>query len=178
MPVTERQPSATVVPTVGHCIQWLGDGFIAIIGACLGPSSSEAWHWWSVGNGVGSRRGAAWPSGSYGGGWDVSLGYHHPRVSCWNHLDQEKEPPLPLSASKWEPFRKKKVVMRVGYVGTGYRGLQLQRDEHELSTIEKELETAIFKAGGIRDRNYENLHYIAWARSSRTDKSFSLAICI
>ncbi|GMI96915.1 hypothetical protein like AT2G30320 [Hibiscus trionum] len=92
---------------------------------------------------------------------------------------EEKEPPLPLSASKWEPFRKKKVVMRVGYVGTDYRGLQLQRDEHQLSTVENELETAIFKAGGIRDSNYGDLHKIAWARSSRTDKGVhSLATMI
>lgn len=72
------------------------------------------------------------------------------------------------TAQKWEPFRKKKVVMRVGYIGSDYRGLilnthyicfhfcfsfagfaavvcliflfefgaglQIQRDEHELSS--------------------------------------------
>ncbi|GLT33425.1 hypothetical protein SLA2020_080190 [Shorea laevis] len=91
----------------------------------------------------------------------------------------EAHPPLPLSTEKWKPFRKKKVVMRVGYVGTNYRGLQLQRDEHELSTVENELETAIFKAGGIRNSNYGDLHKIAWARSSRTDKGVhSLATMI
>ncbi|XWS71922.1 hypothetical protein CRYUN_Cryun03dG0180100 [Craigia yunnanensis] len=91
----------------------------------------------------------------------------------------DKEQLLHLPARKWEPFRKKKVVMRVGYVGTDYRGLQLQRDEHELSTIENELEAAIFKAGGIRDSNYGDLHKIAWARSSRTDKGVhSLATMI
>ena len=36
--------------------------------------------------------------------------------------------------------------------------------------IEKELETAIFKAGGIGDSNFGDLEKIAWARSSRTDK--------
>ncbi|KAK9279260.1 hypothetical protein L1049_012938 [Liquidambar formosana] len=80
---------------------------------------------------------------------------------------------------KWEPFRKKKVVMRVGYVGTDYRGLQMQRDEHSLSTIEEELESAIYKAGGIRDSNFGNLHKIGWERSSRTDKGVhSLATTI
>lgn len=55
----------------------------------------------------------------------------------------------------------------------------MQRDEHALSTIEGELETAIYKAGGIRDSNYGNLHKIAWARSSRTDKGVhSLATMI
>ncbi|KAL0434797.1 UNVERIFIED_CONTAM: putative tRNA pseudouridine synthase [Sesamum radiatum] len=86
----------------------------------------------------------------------------------------------PLEATRrWEPFRKKKVVMRVGYVGSDYRGLQIQRDEHALSTIEGELEKAIFKAGGIRDSNFGDLHKIGWARSSRTDKGVhSLATMI
>ncbi|XP_030963687.1 putative tRNA pseudouridine synthase [Quercus lobata] len=80
---------------------------------------------------------------------------------------------------KWEPFRKKKVVLRIGYVGTDYRGLQKQIEEHALSTIENELETAIFKAGGIRDSNFGNLNKIAWGRSSRTDKGVhSLATTI
>ncbi|XP_061354294.1 putative tRNA pseudouridine synthase [Gastrolobium bilobum] len=79
----------------------------------------------------------------------------------------------------WQPVRKKKVVMRVAYVGTNYRGLQMQRDEHALSTIEKELENAIFKAGGIRDSNFGDLQKIGWARSSRTDKGVhSLATMI
>ncbi|XP_027939032.1 putative tRNA pseudouridine synthase [Vigna unguiculata] len=74
------------------------------------------------------------------------------------------------SSQSWEPSRKKKVVMRVAYVGTNYRGLQMQHDEHFLSTIEKELETAVFKAGGIRESNFGDLQKIRWARSSRTDK--------
>ncbi|KAL3850547.1 hypothetical protein ACJIZ3_012429 [Penstemon smallii] len=86
--------------------------------------------------------------------------------------------PLP-PAEKWEAFRKKKVVMRVGYVGSDYRGLQIQRDQPELSTIEGELEKAIFRAGGIRDSNYGDLNKIGWARSSRTDKGVhSLATMI
>ncbi|GFY99358.1 pseudouridine synthase family protein [Actinidia rufa] len=80
-------------------------------------------------------------------------------------------PPSDLSVhrtgEKWESFRKKKVVMRVGYVGTDYRA------------IEGALENAIFKAGGIRDSNFGNLHKIGWARSSRTDKGVhSLATVI
>ncbi|KAL9462651.1 hypothetical protein AB3S75_000620 [Citrus x aurantiifolia] len=90
--------------------------------------------------------------------------------------------PTPNSSDdKWEPVRKKKVALRVGYVGTDYRGLQMQRDEHSLSTIEGELETALFKAGGIRESNYGNLQKIAWARSSRTDKgvhSLATMICL
>ncbi|XP_059430319.1 putative tRNA pseudouridine synthase isoform X2 [Corylus avellana] len=83
------------------------------------------------------------------------------------------------STHKWQPFRKKKVVIRVGYVGSDYRGLQMQRHDSSLSTIEGELEGAIFKAGGISDSNYGNLYKIAWARSSRTDKGVhSLATTI
>ncbi|KRG88463.1 hypothetical protein GLYMA_U039500v4 [Glycine max] len=86
---------------------------------------------------------------------------------------------LPTPSEKWEPFLKKKVVMRVGYVGTNFRGLQMQRDEHRLSTIEKELETAIFMAGGMRDSNFGDLNKVKWGRSSRTDKGVhSLATII
>lgn len=50
---------------------------------------------------------------------------------------------------------------------------------HALSTIEGALETAIFKAGGIKDSNYGNLRKVGWARSSRTDKGVhSLATMI
>ncbi|KAM3325874.1 putative tRNA putativeuridine synthase [Capsicum chacoense] len=91
----------------------------------------------------------------------------------------ESSPTLFLESNKWKPFIKKKVVMRVGYVGSDYRGLQMQRDEHELSTIEGELEKSIFKAGGIRDSNFGNFYKIGWARSSRTDKGVhSLATMI
>ncbi|KAL4189919.1 hypothetical protein AMTRI_Chr08g167840 [Amborella trichopoda] len=83
-----------------------------------------------------------------------------------------------LCNGRWESFRKKKVVMRIGYVGTDYRGLQLQRDNGP-STVEGELETAIFKAGGIIDSNYGNIDKVGWARSSRTDKGVhSLATMI
>ncbi|XP_073144168.1 putative tRNA pseudouridine synthase [Henckelia pumila] len=88
-------------------------------------------------------------------------------------------PQLLGTARKWEPFRKKKVVMRVGYVGSDYRGLQIQRDELAFSTVEGELEKAIFGAGGIRESNFGDLHKIGWARSSRTDKGVhSLATMI
>lgn len=99
-------------------------------------------------------------------------------VGCFSTSQSEPEN-LSLESNKWEPFIKKKVVMRVGYVGSDYRGLQMQRDEHQLSTIEGELEKAIFKAGGIRDSNFGNLYKIGWARSSRTDKGVhSLATMI
>lgn len=81
--------------------------------------------------------------------------------------------------SRWKPITKRKVAMRVGYVGTNYRGLQIQRDSGSLITIEDELEKAILKAGGMLESNYGNLHKLGWRRSSRTDKGVhSLATVI
>ncbi|KAL7582449.1 hypothetical protein Lser_V15G42131 [Lactuca serriola] len=103
------------------------------------------------------------------------LGFSTSSPSSDTTLETLAPPPPPshsvnnLNPYKWEPYRKKKVVMRVGYVGTDYRGLQMQKDD-SISTVEKELETAIYKAGGIRDSNLGDLQKIAWARSSRTDK--------
>ncbi|KAJ8441876.1 hypothetical protein Cgig2_034135 [Carnegiea gigantea] len=102
----------------------------------------------------------------------------HPEIPT----DLTPSSPPPSSSSsyplKWEAFRKKKVVMRVGYVGTNYRGLQKQRDEN-IRTIEEALEHALYNVGGIHDRNYGNLHKIAWVKSSRTDKGVhSLATTI
>ncbi|KAK7276096.1 hypothetical protein RIF29_17229 [Crotalaria pallida] len=103
------------------------------------------------------------------------------RTSWFRHCtcSSTHPPPHPNPNHSWQPVRKKKVVMRLGYVGTNYRGLQMQHDQHSLSTVEKELETAIFKAGGIRDSNFGDLQKIGWARSSRTDKGVhSLATMI
>lgn len=80
---------------------------------------------------------------------------------------------------RWESARKKRVVLRVGYVGTEYRGLQKQRELSVDSTIESVLESAIFKAGGILESNYGKLQKVGWERSSRTDKGVhSLATMI
>ncbi|XP_020108428.1 putative tRNA pseudouridine synthase [Ananas comosus] len=112
----------------------------------------------------------------------------NPRISApvrcsSTSLAPSPHPPSPCSdhegETRWESFRKKKVVMRVGYVGTDYRGLQKQHTVSSFPTIEGELESGIFKAGGIRDSNWGNLHKIGWARSSRTDKGVhSLATMI
>lgn len=70
-------------------------------------------------------------------------------------------------------------MLRVGYVGTEYRGLQKQRELSVDSTIESVLESAIFKAGGILESNYGKLQKVGWDRSSRTDKGVhSLATMI
>jgi len=51
----------------------------------------------------------------------------HPEIPTDLASSSPPPPPPPPSSSssyplKWEAFRKKKVVMRVGYVGTNYRG--------------------------------------------------------
>ncbi|POM63242.1 tRNA pseudouridine(38-40) synthase, partial [Phytophthora palmivora] len=62
---------------------------------------------------------------------------------------------------------KRKVAIVSGYMGTGYHGLQLNDN---VETIEDEIRRAIFKAGAMRESNFEDLGKIDWARSSRTDK--------
>jgi tRNA pseudouridine38-40 synthase len=42
--------------------------------------------------------------------------------------------------------------------------------DFKIVAVEKELESAISKAGGILDSNLGDLEKIGWARSSRTDK--------
>ncbi|XP_057772530.1 putative tRNA pseudouridine synthase [Salvia miltiorrhiza] len=101
------------------------------------------------------------------------------RVTSFSSAAADAEVGSSETAPKWESIRKKKVVMRVGYVGSDYRGLQIQRNEPDVATIEGELEKAIFKVGGIRDSNFGDFTKIRWARSSRTDKGVhSLATMI
>ncbi|CAI9300987.1 unnamed protein product [Lactuca saligna] len=63
------------------------------------------------------------------------LGFSTSSPSPDTTLETLAPPPPPshsvnnLNPYKWEPYRKKKVVMRVGYVGTDYRGLQMQKDD-------------------------------------------------
>ncbi|KAI3678564.1 hypothetical protein L6452_37860 [Arctium lappa] len=55
---------------------------------------------------------------------------------------------------RWIPHRKRKVVMRVGYAGVDFRATK------------KELEIAIYKAGGIHESNFGDSHKMGWATSS------------
>lgn len=49
-------------------------------------------------------------------------------------------------------------------------GLQVQRKEAEVATIEAALEGALAKAGRVLESNVGAHHKMAWTRSSRTDK--------
>jgi len=71
---------------------------------------------------------------------------------------------------------KRKVGLVIGYVGTAYRGLQINRmTDGGPVTVEEVLEEALYKAGCISESNYGNLDKIAWSRSSRTDKGVHAA---
>ncbi|KAI3987202.1 hypothetical protein MKX01_031686 [Papaver californicum] len=59
--------------------------------------------------------------------------------------------------------------MRVGYVGTDYKGLQIQRQETWAMTIEGELEKAIFKAGGIRESDPWGITLAKYVNSNLPD---------
>jgi len=66
---------------------------------------------------------------------------------------------------------KKRVALHIGYVGTGLRGLQIQRASPGLTeTVEHFLEEALYAAGGVDPRNLRQMGRLNWSRSSRTDK--------
>ncbi|KAL0045471.1 hypothetical protein WJX82_007559 [Trebouxia sp. C0006] len=62
-----------------------------------------------------------------------------------------------------------KVAIFVAYVGSAFRGLQIQRDQPG-GTVEDVLQAALDAAGCILPSNFGNLQKIGWSRSSRTDK--------
>lgn len=80
--------------------------------------------------------------------------------------------PLTGERARW---KKRKVALVVGYVGTGYYGLQFNQRMAHLPTIEGEIEDALFRAGHIAESNYRDLAKIGWSRSSRTDKGVHAA---
>ncbi|KAJ9565247.1 hypothetical protein OSB04_001213 [Centaurea solstitialis] len=70
----------------------------------------------------------------------------------------------------WTPHRKKKVVMRVGHAGIDFRvplrgNGNLPIVKSSIAT-QKELEIAIYKAGGIEESNFGDSHKMGWATSS------------
>ncbi|KAI7872705.1 pseudouridine synthase [Spinellus fusiger] len=62
---------------------------------------------------------------------------------------------------------KKKVALLIGYCGTGYQGMQLNKG---IRTIEGEIHAAMVKAGAISKANAEDPSKINWMRTARTDK--------
>ena len=76
---------------------------------------------------------------------------------------------------------KRTVALTYGYLGTRFRGLQLQ--QHNVAgrvitipTVENFLEHALSEVGGIHAKNREDLRKVRWSRASRTD-SYVHAAC-
>lgn len=74
---------------------------------------------------------------------------------------------------------KRKVALVVGYVGSGFYGLQMQMvnatPDTSLPTIENELRLALIECGLVLPSNGNDLSRIDWSRSSRTDKGVHAA---
>ncbi|CAE6432605.1 unnamed protein product [Rhizoctonia solani] len=71
---------------------------------------------------------------------------------------QEKAPRLP----------KKKVAVLIGFCGTGYNGMQIQRDAGT-NTIENTLFNAMVKAGAVSEDNSDDPVKVNLQRAARTD---------
>ncbi|KAF2144146.1 uncharacterized protein K452DRAFT_349917 [Aplosporella prunicola CBS 121167] len=67
---------------------------------------------------------------------------------------------------------KRKVVVMIGYSGTGYKGMQIMHTE---KTIEGDLFTAFVKAGAISKANANDPKKSALVRCARTDKGVHAA---
>ena len=63
---------------------------------------------------------------------------------------------------------KRKIWILAGYNGNAYNGSQKQNQI--LTTVENEIETALYKCGMIRESNYRSLSKISFSRATRTDK--------
>eukprot|EP01052_Picozoa_sp_SAG31_P022543 SAG31_NODE_1797_length_7244_cov_8.328621_1_plen_403_part_00 len=74
------------------------------------------------------------------------------------------------NSTMFKRFQKLKLALFVGFLGSPYQGFQRNPG---VSTIEDELEKAIYAAGGIMPSNYGDLRKIGWSRSARTDKGVS-----
>lgn len=60
---------------------------------------------------------------------------------------------------------KRKYAICFGYLGSKYQGLQINPGA---DTVEKELERAVFLAGGIQECNFGYLHKVQFSRAART----------
>lgn len=65
---------------------------------------------------------------------------------------------------------KRSVAIHLAYVGTAFKGLQVNRDGAPDSTVEAVLERAVYDAGLIAESNFGDLFKVKWTRNSRTDK--------
>lgn len=62
---------------------------------------------------------------------------------------------------------KKRVALLLGYLGSGYAGFQINKEQ---KTLQAELELALFTAGLLSANNFGTPHKYGWSTSGRTDK--------
>mmetsp|Transcript_13474 Transcript_13474/g.19421 ORF Transcript_13474/g.19421 Transcript_13474/m.19421 type:complete len:144 (-) Transcript_13474:1527-1958(-) len=68
--------------------------------------------------------------------------------------------------------KKRRVVLFLGYLGSGYQGMQRNRGA---KTIEGELMRGLVKTGCVPDHLQDDYAKLKWSRSARTDKGVSAA---
>ncbi|KAJ8907423.1 hypothetical protein NDN08_007535 [Rhodosorus marinus] len=68
--------------------------------------------------------------------------------------------------------KKRRVVLFMGYLGSGYQGMQRNRGA---KTIEGELMRALVKTACVPEHLQDNYAKLKWSRSARTDKGVSAA---
>ncbi|RIA92015.1 pseudouridine synthase [Glomus cerebriforme] len=96
----------------------------------------------------------------------------------WNNESQERinikdEDDMIDSNEPKEPRKpKKKVAVLVGFCGTGYQGMQINRDA---KTIEEDLFKAFVAAGAVSKDNSDDPKKVGLMRAARTDKGVHAA---
>ncbi|BBM99584.1 tRNA pseudouridine38-40 synthase [Marchantia polymorpha subsp. ruderalis] len=88
--------------------------------------------------------------------------------------DEIEDPSAKRSSSNGdrEPkrYKKRKIALMIAYCGAGFQGMQRNPGA---TTIEGELEKALFQAGAIQDSNVGQPKKVGWMRAARTDKGVS-----
>lgn len=79
-----------------------------------------------------------------------------------------------MNVENEEKFVKRKVALVIGYKGSAYNGLQMERDG-KYETIESELMKALLSVRAIAESNFNDTQKISLSRSSRTDKKVHAA---
>ena len=93
---------------------------------------------------------------------NVNTREYEVRSSRISSTGQQSNPPKQLG--------KRKMTVVCGYVGSNYRGLQIDTSDNAFSTVEGEMIKALVASGFVSESNAVDLSKIGWSRSSRTDK--------
>ena len=90
--------------------------------------------------------------------------------------EQTTTEPNPATETPSQPpktkrdFFKVKFAVFFGYSGKGFNGLQFQRNQTNVKTIERALEDAFVESLQISPLNQGDPYKTGWGRASRTDK--------